>query len=105
MKSRLIEPAELQKITKIAAIALCPMLIDPPDYPHIVLSFMYRNWKIEIDQSTFESQTIYAAWANHDQGCAVAVPFAPSRAEAIRRAKAWVDRRLEKHSRLESRKF
>jgi hypothetical protein len=69
------------------------MIIDP-DYPCIVLSFTYRGFKIEIDQSQFEDQDIYAAWASYETGCAIAVPCALSRAETIRKAKRWVDRRL-----------
>jgi hypothetical protein len=70
------------------------MLIDQPDYPHIVLSFTYRGWIMELDQSELDGQTIYAVWATHEQGSAVAVPYAPSRTVAIQRAKQWVDRRL-----------
>ncbi|NET36716.1 MAG: hypothetical protein F6K19_32590 [Cyanothece sp. SIO1E1] len=65
-----------------------------PDYPRIILSFTYRGFTIEIDQGKFEEHRIYAAWANYDQGCAVAVPCALTRAEAIRKAKRWVDHRL-----------
>lgn len=70
------------------------MLSGTPDYPHIVLSFEYRGWIIEIDQGDFNGQTTYAAWANYADGCAVAVPYAGSRAAAIKRAKHWVDQRL-----------
>ncbi|MCG8365888.1 MAG: DUF3787 domain-containing protein [Pseudanabaenales cyanobacterium] len=70
------------------------MIIDP-DYPHVVLSFTYRGFKIEIDQGQFEGQRSYAAWANYAKGCAVAVPFARTRTEAVRNAKEWVDRRLK----------
>jgi hypothetical protein len=70
------------------------MMISQPDYPHIVLSFTYRGWKIELDQGELDGQTIYAVWASNDIGCAVAVPYAPSRGIAIQRAKCWVDHRL-----------
>jgi len=70
------------------------MIIPDPDYPHIVLAFDYRGWKIEIDQGELDGQVTYAVWVNYDQGCAMAVPFARSRTEAIRRARKWIDRRL-----------
>lgn len=69
-------------------------MIINPDYPHIVLSFAYRGFTIQIDRSTFQGQDIYAAWADHAFGCAVAVPYAPTRADTIRKAKQWVDQRL-----------
>ncbi|PZO55224.1 MAG: hypothetical protein DCF15_10940 [Phormidesmis priestleyi] len=65
-----------------------------PDYPKIVLSFEYRGWKIELDQSEEDGQIIYAVWANDDKSSAVAVPYAASQKLAIRYAKQWVDRRL-----------
>ncbi len=65
-----------------------------PDYPHIVVSFDYRGFMIQVDQSEFEGQPIYAAWVNHDWGCAIADPCALSRKEAVRNAKRWVDQRL-----------
>jgi hypothetical protein len=70
------------------------MLISQPDYPQIVLSFHYRGWKIELDQSELDGQVAYAVWANDDKSSAVAVPYAPTRTVAIRRAKRWVDSRL-----------
>ena len=70
------------------------MLISQPDYPNIVLSFEYRGWKIELDQSEEDGQIAYAAWANDDKSSVVAVPYAASQKLAIRRAKQWVDRRL-----------
>jgi hypothetical protein len=70
------------------------MLPFPPDYPHIVLSFAYRGWKLELDQSELDGQIIYAVWANDASSSAVAVPYAPSRAIAIKQAKQWVDNRL-----------
>ncbi|PSN20764.1 hypothetical protein C7271_00480 [filamentous cyanobacterium CCP5] len=65
-----------------------------PDYPHIVWSFTYRGWRLEIDQSAEEGQTLYAVWANHEAGCAVAVPCAFTQSEAIKRAKRYVDVRM-----------
>lgn len=66
-----------------------------PHYPKIILSFPYRGFKIEIDRTELDGQIIYAAWANYDQGCAVAVPSAVSPLEAIKKAKRWIDRRLQ----------
>jgi hypothetical protein len=66
-----------------------------PHYPKIILSFPYRGFKIEIDRMELEGQIIYAAWANYDRGCAVAVPSAVSPLEAIQKAKKWIDRRLQ----------
>ncbi|MGF1604509.1 MAG: hypothetical protein ACFCU8_21370 [Thermosynechococcaceae cyanobacterium] len=65
-----------------------------PDYPHIVLTFDYRGWKVELDQGEMDGQTTYSVWANHAFGCAVAVPYATSRKEAIRRAKQWIDAQI-----------
>lgn len=65
-----------------------------PDYPNVVLSFNYRGFTIQIDQSQSYGQAVYAAWAKHDQGCAMATPFALSRAEAVKKAKRWVDQRV-----------
>jgi len=70
------------------------MVIDP-DYPHIVLSFTYRGWCIQIDRGEWDGEVTYGAWANYDQGCAVAVPYARSRTEAVLQAKQWVNRRLQ----------
>ncbi|MGB3300412.1 MAG: hypothetical protein WBA76_19285 [Phormidesmis sp.] len=69
------------------------MLTLMPDYPHIVLSFTYRGWKLELDQSDLDGEIIYSVWANDDRSSIVAVPCAPSRTAAIKRAKQWVDRR------------
>lgn len=65
-----------------------------PDYPHIVLTFTYRGFRVEIDQSQFAGQNIYAAWANYPQGCAMAVPFALTRAQAVKKAKMWINCRI-----------
>jgi hypothetical protein len=65
-----------------------------PDYPHIIWAFHYRGWKLEIDQSALDGQVVYSVWANHETGCAIAVPCAHSRPEAIRRGKQYVDWRL-----------
>jgi len=65
-----------------------------PDYPHIVWSFTYRGWRLEVDQSEEDGQVLYAVWANHEAGCAIAVPCALTQAEAIKRAKRYVDARM-----------
>lgn len=69
-------------------------MIETPDYSNIVLAFTYHHFRLEIDQSEENGQAIFSVWASHDRGCAVAVPKALSRTDAIRRAKRWVDRRL-----------
>lgn len=68
-------------------------MIDTPDYPHIVQSFTYRGFRVEIDQGQENGQMTYAAWATYDRGCAIAVPCAFSQNEAVFRAKQWCDRR------------
>ena len=65
-----------------------------PDFPHIIWSFTYRGSRLDVDQSEDEGQILYAVWANHSKGCAVAVPRALTREDAIRRAKRYVDFRL-----------
>lgn len=69
-------------------------MIDP-DYPNIVLAFVYRDFQIQIARDEWQGQYIYTAWANHSQGSAVAVPCAVTTKLAIRNAKRWVDRRKE----------
>jgi hypothetical protein len=65
-----------------------------PNYPQIVLSFAYRDYKVEIDRDELDGgHYIYAAWVNHDQGCAVAVPCAMTTMDAVRQAKQWIDQR------------
>lgn len=64
-----------------------------PDHPNIVLSFAYHQFDMQIDESEHNGQRIYAVWANHADGCAVAVPCALTRSEAIQRAKRWVEKR------------
>ncbi|MGF1498063.1 MAG: hypothetical protein ACFB8W_14750 [Elainellaceae cyanobacterium] len=70
-----------------------PVILEP-HYPNIIVSFTYRGCRIQIDQDTFEGQAIYAAWVDHETGSAVADACALSRTEAVRNAKAWIDRRL-----------
>lgn len=66
------------------------MAILDPDSLHVVLRFVYRNCKVEIDQR--EEGTTFVAWVHHEWGCAIAAQ-APSKAIAIRQAKDWVDRK------------
>lgn len=65
-----------------------------PHYPKIIMSFTYRECKIEIERDKFNQQDIYAAWVNYNGGCAMAVPYAISPTEAIRKSKQWIDERL-----------
>ena len=69
------------------------MIIDP-HYPHIVLAFPYRETTIEIEQAVIDDLTIYTAWVDYATGSAVAVPKAWTRADAMQKAKRWVDRKL-----------
>ena len=64
-----------------------------PDYPNVILSFVYRGFTIQIAKDQWEKQDIYTAWANYDLGSAVAVPCAITSKLAIRNAKRWVDRK------------
>ncbi|MGD1919924.1 MAG: hypothetical protein ACFCAD_14160 [Pleurocapsa sp.] len=68
------------------------MMIEP-NYPQIILSFAYRGCKVEIDRDELnEGHCIYAAWVNHDRGCAIAVINAVTIIDAVRQAKQWIDR-------------
>ena len=69
-------------------------MISDPDYPNVVLAFVYRNFKIKIARDTWQGEDFYTAWADYDFGSAVAVPFAFTSKLAIRDAKRWVDRRI-----------
>ncbi|MCL2929533.1 MAG: hypothetical protein MGG37_16615 [Trichodesmium sp. MAG_R01] len=68
-----------------------------PDFPHIILTFEYQGWKVEIDQGEMNGSATYAVWANYNNGCVVAVPLASSRQEAVRRAKQWINTRNKKN--------
>ena len=70
------------------------MSILDPDSLHIVLRFIYRDCKVEIDQRSQDEHTIYVAWVHYAGGCAIATPNAPTKTVAIRQAKAWIDRKL-----------
>jgi len=71
------------------------MLLDPPDYPQVVLSFTYRQVQLDLAQADHNGYPTYTVWANHAYGFAVAVPAEASRRAAIYRAKQWVDRRWQ----------
>ena len=66
-----------------------------PDYPKIMLSFDYRGFKVEIARDRFAEQEIYMAWVNHQYGYAMAVPYAVTTRVAIKKAKKWVDKRID----------
>ena len=66
-----------------------------PDFSKVILAFGYRGFKIEIARDQFEGQNIYLAWANYDLGSAMAVPYAPTTKLAIKKAKKWVDCRID----------
>lgn len=70
-------------------------MIEDPDYPNIILSFPYRGYSIELDRNMEQGQEIYTVWVTYSQGFAVAVPCALTRKEAIRKAKRWIDERLQ----------
>ena len=65
-----------------------------PDFPNIVLAFVYRDFTIQIALDTWQGNNFYTAWAEYSRGSAVAVPFAMTTKLAIRNAKRWVDRRV-----------
>ena len=65
-----------------------------PNYPHIILTFFHRGYRVEIDQDTFNGQNIYSVWVTHNFGSAVAVPCCYSKAEAIRKGKKWIEQKI-----------
>ena len=65
-----------------------------PHVPQIIMSFTYRDYKIQIERDKFNKQDIYAAWVNYDKGCAIAVPYAATATEAVRKSKQWIDKRF-----------
>lgn len=69
-------------------------MIDP-DYPNVVLAFVYRDFQIKIARDEWQGQDIYTAWADYNTGSAVAVPVAITTKLAIRNAKRWVDNRIQ----------
>ena len=66
-----------------------------PNYPQIILSFVYRGCEVQIDRDEVEGFCSYAAWVNHDGGCAVAVPSDITTKDAIRQAKCCIDRQYQ----------
>jgi len=68
-------------------------MIDP-DYPNVILSFIYYDFKIQITADKWQGEKFYTAWVNYSLGSAVAVPYAINTKLAIRNAKRWVDRRM-----------
>ena len=69
------------------------MIIDP-HYPKMILAFDYRGCQIEIERDELEGRKIYAAWVNCARGDAVAVPYASTSSEAVKKAKQWIDIKL-----------
>lgn len=69
-------------------------MIDP-DYPNVILSFIYRDFKIQITVDKWQDNDFYTAWANYSLGSAVAVPYAINTKLAVKHAKRWVDQRIE----------
>ena len=72
-----------------------------PHYPKILMSFTYREYKIEIERDNINQhnkQDIYSAWVNYNGGYAVAVPYAVTPSEAITKSKQWIDQRLNAES-------
>ena len=71
------------------------MMSPNPDFPDRVLSFGYRSWQLEVTQSVVADQVVYSVWASYDTGCAIAVPRANTREQAIRWGKRYVDKRIQ----------
>ena len=69
-------------------------MIDP-DYPNVVLAFVYRDFEIKIARDRWQGEDFFTAWADYSLGSAVAVPYAMTTKLAIRNAKRWVDRRMQ----------
>ncbi|MBE9045143.1 hypothetical protein IQ255_12140 [Pleurocapsales cyanobacterium LEGE 10410] len=68
-------------------------MIDP-DYPNVILAFVYQDFEIKISRDRWQGQNIYTAWVDYSLGSAVAVPCAVTTKLAIRNAKRWVDQRI-----------
>jgi hypothetical protein len=71
------------------------MFQDNPHFPHIIMSFDYRGFTLDLEQGDDNGVPVFSVWANHEWGSAVAVPGVVSRSEAIYKAKQWVNRRLQ----------
>ncbi len=65
-----------------------------PDYPNVVLAFVYRDFEIKIARDQWQGEDFFTAWADYSLGSAVAVPYAMTTKLAIRNAKRWVDKRM-----------
>lgn len=77
------------------------VMIADPHHPNIVLSFTYRGFRVQIDQDSFDGEPIYAAWVDYSWGSAIATPCELTRAIAIRKAKRWVDNRLQAYPNMQ----
>ena len=71
------------------------MIIADPDYLKIIFSFSYRGYIVELDRRQENGQEVYTVWVSYSLGSAVAVPCASTSKEAIRKAKRWIDHRLD----------
>lgn len=69
-------------------------MIIEPHYPKIIFAFPYRGLNIEVERGVLDGKPVYAAWVSHALGCAVAVPKAWTREDAVQKAKRWVDRKF-----------
>ncbi|NEQ98163.1 MAG: hypothetical protein F6K30_15835 [Cyanothece sp. SIO2G6] len=70
-------------------------MVADPHYLDVILSFIYRGYRVQIAQDTFDGYPIFAAWIDHQWGSAIAVPCELTRTIAVRKAKRWVDQRLD----------
>ncbi|MEB3229783.1 MAG: hypothetical protein VKJ64_02150 [Leptolyngbyaceae bacterium] len=62
-------------------------MIADPHYPRIVLSFIYRGYRIQIAQDTFDDYPVFSAWVDHPWGSAIATPCELVWAIAVRKGK------------------
>ena len=67
------------------------MAILDPDALNIVLRYVYRDCKVELDQRQQDGTIFYVVWIHHAGGCAIADYRAPSRTVAVKRAKHWIN--------------
>jgi len=72
-------------------------IILDPNYPKKILAFSYQGFDIEICIDEEEEMITYSAWIGYDYGWAMATPATKTRGQAIREAKAWVNRKLASH--------
>ena len=71
------------------------MIIADPDHLKIILSFSYRGYSVELDRKEENGQEIYSVWVSYSLGSTVAVPYASTSKAAIRKAKRWIDHRID----------